>query len=101
MNTMTYNQKLITSIYHDTGLKADVRSGFAIVEQKTNLVKLKLLVATAIGDSVFPQGSSVYVDEHSIKTQPWGKAIKKADFVSEPFLVIDFSQVIAVQLPET
>lgn len=99
------NDKLILEPYdHGQGLKTEIRNGLAFVQQKVNLVPLKVLVEARLNDgSYIPAGSLVYLEEDALcgKTASWAKTVRKCQALGEqPFIVVDKHHVVMVDTRE-
>ena len=97
------NNKLILEPYRGKhGLRAkNVTGGFATLDQKTNLVGLKVLCSGVIQNGRIcrpvEKGDYVYFSEEVLYTQEWPKKILTADFIEEPFIVAEGAYAIAVR----
>lgn len=99
------NDKLILEPYdHGQGLKTEIRNGLAFVQQKVNLVPLRVLVEARLNDgSYIPAGSVAYIEEDILcgKTATWAKTIRKCDALGDQrFIVVDKQHVVMVDTKE-
>lgn len=110
------NRFIVEPYFSDRTLKATQGSGFAMVSQKVNLKGLKLLVDVRLFDSSFlerhvdgigsttpfniPAGSTVYIREELLYTQPWAKQILECKDVDGKFIIIDKQYVEMIDLIE-
>lgn len=100
---MTVNNKIFCEPYTGgKGLKSEVKSGFATVQQKNNLVGLKVLANAVVkhGDRLMeiPKGSVLYFNEETLYVQQQYHAPLKNDVLGEPCVIADFSHVIGVKI---
>jgi hypothetical protein len=93
------NNRFICEPYKgDRALKAVSSNGFAIVQQKVNIVGLKVLVDAVIfcgamqGIS-WPKGSVVHIKEELLFTQQWAQKVYESSAVEGKFIIVDASQV--------
>jgi len=92
------NNRFIVEPYSgDRTLKAKTVTGFAIVQQKVSIVGLKLLMdmlMTMGADTVlFKKGSTVYIKEELLFTQPWAQKVYESDGLESKFIIVDSNQV--------
>ena len=95
----SYNDRLILEAYlQGQGLKAEVKSGFAMVSQKKAVIGLTLLVdANLSSGKTLNKGSIVYFNEETLVDPNSGaKSVKKSDFIEGEFIVMDFRHAVAV-----
>ena len=95
------NGKFIVEPYKGSGkLKAKISGGFATVEQKTNLVGLKLLVDAIIPSGsmshFYEKGSIVYFSEETLHIGDWSKQTYTLDSIGEKFILAPYSQAIMI-----
>lgn len=85
------------------GLKGNIKSGFAYIAQKQNLIGLKLVIDAKLSDgSVVKAGSKIYIAEDLLTTQEWAKKNKTADFTEgKEFVIVEKRFVTAVERFET
>jgi len=101
MVTMSHNGKLILEAYEQTGLKTQIKSGWATVSQKNELVGLKVLVNALLPDGIeIVAGSLAYIKEESLSTQPWAKARYKTKDSLGEFIIANISDVEYTSPPE-
>jgi hypothetical protein len=83
------------------GLKSEVKSGFAFVQNKTDIVALKVLSEGEIVEGSFKRtilaNSTIYVKEERLTTMPWGKTVFK--LAGEEVILIPGNEVIAIENP--
>lgn len=98
----TNNQLILSTYKQGQGLQAEVKSGFAVVKQKNHLVGLSLLVEARLEDgSYLPVGSTVYIDEELLMTQPWAKKTKRMPALGDQdFLVVELRHAVAIDTRE-
>lgn len=91
------NNRLIVEPYVKEAMKAELKHGFAFIEQKTKLKGLKLLIAArvTIGTQIvcFAKGSTVYIKEELLHTQPWAQKVLECPEVEGPFIIVDLTYV--------
>ena len=88
------NNRLIVEAYKKEGLKTVVNQGFAMIEQKVSLKGLKVLMDAQLSDGTFvAKGSTAYIKEELLHTQPWAKQSYTCNFLNEPFMPIDITHV--------
>ena len=96
--TKSLNNRLILETYKTDGsIKSEVKNGFAFAQQKSSVVGLRVLVDASIQEGLYnrtiPVGSKVYLLEEALHTQPWAKKILTSDATSEPFIIVNVSDV--------
>jgi hypothetical protein len=96
------NNILILEPYQQgQGLKEEVRNGFAYVKQKTQVVGLKLLAEARLEDGNYlPVGSTVYISEELLTTQPWAKNVRNSPGLGKPFIVVEMKFVTMIDTNE-
>jgi hypothetical protein len=89
------NNRVIVEPYKtDKTLKAEVRNGFAMIEQKVTVKGLKLLAEAHTEKYGFiSKGSMVYIRESYLHSQEWAKTIFKSDGIEGPFIIVDLNFV--------
>lgn len=86
---MAVNGKVIVETYkEDRGLKATVSNGFAMVQQKVQVVGLKALADARVGDTYIHRGDTVYIKEGSLQSAPWAKASFTSDVIEGQFMIV-------------
>lgn len=97
----TINNKLICEPYKGgKGLKTEVKNAFATVQQKNNLIGLKVLVDCFVSVNsttyTIKEGSTVYFNEETVHNiNSFHNPINNA-VLSTPFIVADLNQVVLV-----
>jgi len=99
-NPLSFNGKLILEAYKHTEVKAEIRSGWATTSQKNSLKGLKVLVDACIQDKVILAGSTAYIKEELLHTQPWSKNKLKCDTLPGEFILVNINEVEFVSPPE-
>ena len=94
--------KLILEPYTGKGkIEAEVKSGFASVKQKTNLVGLKVLsdAKIFIGNNAIDikYGQVVYFKEEILHNNDWAKQTYKSDFIENAFIIAESNSVILIK----
>lgn len=102
---ITVNNKILCEAYGGgKGLKAEVKSGFATVQQKNSLVGLKTLALALVrnGDEILeiPAGSTLYFSEEIIYLHQQYHTALKNDLFEKPAVLADFSHVIGFKYAE-
>jgi hypothetical protein len=68
-------------------------SGFAMIQQKVTLVGLKLLMSVHVQypseSKYFPAGSTVYIREEYLHSQPWAKQLLESKAIEGKFMIVD------------
>lgn len=84
------------------GLKADIRNGFAFVQQKSELAGLKTLAEARMSDgSYIPAGSTVYIAEDLLTTAQWAKNVRKCSaFGDKQFIVVELKYITMIDTNE-
>lgn len=95
------NNRLILEPYTgDRKVKTKVSSGFAMVQQKSTLVGLKVLVDSEIVlggvKTEIKKGQKAYFLEDTLYTQKWSKSTFTCDALKEEFIVAMSSEVVFV-----
>jgi hypothetical protein len=89
--------KVIVEAYQKEGLKADVKNGFAMVQQKIHLKPLKVLVDACIcvGNQTMmvKAGAHAFIKEESLHTQAWATKVLACDEIGVPFIIVDLAHV--------
>jgi hypothetical protein len=87
------NKYIVETYKEDRALKAEVKNGFAMVQQKVTVKGLKLLadaVITMGGTALeIPAGSVVFIKEGALQSQPWAKAAFSAEGVEGDFMIVE------------
>lgn len=96
----TLNDKLLVEPYKlGQGLKPEIRNGLAVVEQKVNLVGLKLLADAKLNSGeILEKGAVIYFREEDLcnKMSVWAQRQMKSDFTEDKFLIADKKDVVAI-----
>jgi len=81
------------------GLKSEVKSGFAFVQNKTDIIALEVLVDGHIGKADIKShvsvGTIVYVKEERLTTMAWGKTVFK--LAGKEVILIPSEEIVAVE----
>lgn len=100
--TFSMNGRLILEVYKQTGLTPEMKNGIAMPGQRDGFKGLRILISTVLSDGRhIPAGSTAYIREEALYSQPWTKKIYKCDTINEPFIVADLSSVDMIVVPET
>ena len=90
------SNKLVVEAYKKEGLRAKERNGFAMLEQKSKLVGLKLLMPAVLANGdVIKKGAKAYIKEEWLHN--FGSKPMEAEGVSGQFIVVELSNVDFVQ----
>ena len=100
MNMFSLNNRFVVEAYFtDRALKAKETNGFALIQQKIELKGLRLLMDANLEDSVVPKGSTIFIREEYLHSQPWAKKILESESVEGKFIIVDVANVEFVKLP--
>ena len=98
----SFNNKLILEAYTHSGIKAEVKSGWASVSQKAHLKGLKVLFEAHLSDgTVIPRGSMAFIKEELLSTQPWAKNKLKSDTIPEEFILVTMNEIEYISPPSS
>lgn len=97
---VSFGGKLVLEAYKHTEVKAEIRSGWATAGQKNSLKGLKLLVDACFQDQRIPAGSTAWLKEELLHTQPWAKNKLKCDTLSGEFILVTLNEVEYISPPE-
>ena len=96
----SFNGKLILEAYKQTEIRAEIKSGWATPNQRSCLKGLKVLFDARLSDNVLvPAGSTAFIKEESLHTQPWAKNKLKCDSLTEEFIIVNMNEVEYVEPP--
>lgn len=91
------NKFIVETYKEDRALKATVTNGFAMVSQKVQVKGLKLLAQASVainGITIsYPAGSTVYVRESSLQSQPWAKVAFTSEGIEGEFMILTLEHV--------
>jgi len=94
------NQMIICEPYKgNTGLKAKITSGVAVVQQKTEVVGLKVLQDTEIKDGlIIKKNSIIYIKEEVLLTHSkiYATPLSCVEF-SVPFVLAHYSHIAFIK----
>lgn len=100
MNQFSVNSRLVVEAYHKDGLKKSVNSGFATIAQKVSVKGLKVLIDAKMNDgTIIPAGSTAYIREETLHTQPWAQKILECDTIRGQFMIAEMSHVEFISPP--
>ncbi len=101
-NSTSFNNKLVLEAYRHTELKAEAKSGWiAMADQKKNLKGLKVLVQATLPDgTLIPAGSTAFIKEESLHTQPFAKNKLKCETLPGEFILVTMNEVEFISPPE-
>ena len=103
IGTLSFNDILILEPYQQgQGFKEEIRGGIAIVQQKSSLFGLKVLVEAKLSDGSFiPAGSTAYISEELLSTQQWAKKMwTSAALPEKKFIKVELKYVDMVDTNE-
>jgi hypothetical protein len=90
------NDTLILEAYKQgQGIKTEVKSGFAFVTQKSQLIGLTVLMDAKLSDGSFvPKGTVAYIPEDHM-AMPWAKNVKTAaPLDKQEFLIVPLREIV-------
>lgn len=95
------NNRVLVEPYKKTELKAEIRSGMAMVSQKVTLKGLKLMADANLNIQGcyehLTAGDVVYFKEDQLHMHPSVKDVLTADCIAGPFIVLDAGLIQLVQ----
>lgn len=101
---VSVNNRFIVEQYVKEGLKAKVQGGIATPGQRDGLKGLRVLVDALIefpnGREEIPAGSTVYIREESLHTQPWASKPLSCDKIEGKFMIVDLTYVEFIDVQE-
>jgi len=93
--------KLILEAYEHTEIRAEGKKGWIQASQKINLKGLKVMVDAKLSDgTTIMAGSTAFIKEESLHTQPWAKAKLKCDTLPGEFILVTMNEVEFISPPE-
>lgn len=92
------NGRVLVEPYKKTELKAEIRSGMAMISQKVNLKGLKLMADACIpsgmlGGIDLKAGDIAYFREDQLHMCPGIKDVLNADTIEGPFIILDANMI--------
>lgn len=95
------NNRILVETYQKEGLRANVSNGFARLDQKVAVKGLKVVVSAKLNDGTYvPKGSTVFIKEELLHTQPWAQKIMESEGVEGKFIIVDSSFVEYIVPPK-
>ena len=92
--------KLVLEAYVHKGIESEQRSGWVTPGQKNKLKGLKVLIQVNLQDgTTIPVGSTAYIKEELLHTQPWAKNKLKSDTLPGEFIVVTMNEVEYIDPP--
>jgi len=93
------NNLIVAEPYKTQGVTTTVNKGFASVDQKVNLIPLKVLITSklATGDSV-TANDNIYIKQHTLETNPNYKNALKMNGLD--VILVELKDVILVEHTE-
>lgn len=99
-STRSMNNRLVVEAYKKEALQSSVSNGFAFIQQKVSVKGLKVLMDARLADGTFvARGSTAYIREEVLHTQPWAQKILQCDTIDVPFIIADIAQVEFISPP--
>jgi hypothetical protein len=93
------NNRFILEPYSgDRTLKSKNEVGFALVQQKTSIVGLRLLMDAVVFSGTqcgvpYSKGSLAYIKEELLFTQPWASKVYESDAIEGKFIIVDAAHI--------
>ena len=103
---ISINGKLLLEPYVSSGaIKAEIKSGFATVKQKSTLIGLKALHPSKWIDKngharSVNRGDTVFLKEEDLHTQAFAKTVFNLDSDQEKFIIVDANSAISISRAE-
>lgn len=98
--TRSMNNRLVVEPYVKSALQSTVTNGFAFITQKVTIKGLKVLMDAKLSDGTFvPKGSTAYIKEETLHTQPWAQKVLESDTLGVPFIIVDLAHVEFISPP--
>lgn len=98
---ISLNNLLILKPYvQGQGLKKEIKNGFAMIQQKTSLEGLEVLVDAKVDGTVIPAGSIAYIPEDMLSTKEWAKQVRKAAALEQEFIIVESRYVTFIDTKE-
>lgn len=92
--TFSLNNRLIVEQYTKEAIKPRMQGGIATPGQRDSLKGLKVLVSSTLSDGRhIPAGSTAYIKEETLHTQPWAAKPLTCDTLPCKFLIVDLAYV--------
>ena len=99
--TFSINNRIALECYVKDGLKSKVQNGIATPGQRDGMKGLRVLIGTTLSDGRhIPAGSTAYIKEEVLYTQPWATKFLTCDFLNEKFMLADLHQVDFFTTPD-
>ena len=96
----SFNGKLILEAYTHTEIRSEGNKGWIQAAQKNNLKGLKVLVNAVLTDGTeIVAGSTAYIKEELLHTQPWAKNKMKSDTLPGEFILVTTNEVEYISPP--
>lgn len=95
------NNRIVVEAYKKEALRAEVKSGFAHLSQKTTSKGLKVLIDAKLSDgTLIKAGSTAYFREEVLHTAPWATKAMESAAVTGSFLIADLIHVDFIVPPK-
>jgi hypothetical protein len=99
--TFSVNNRFIVEPYIKEALRKEVIGGVATPGQRDGMKGLKTLMPTKLLDGrEIPIGSTVYIREETLHSQPWAAKQFTSDTLKTKFIVVDFAYVEFITTPD-
>lgn len=96
----SFNNQIACEPYQGSrGLKSKISAGVAVVQQKTEVIGLKVLADAQINDSIsIKKGDKIYIKEETLYNhkEMYSRPLK-LESIKEPFVLANFSHVVFVE----
>lgn len=102
MKNSVNNQLVVKPYAGSRGIKANISKGVAVVQQKTAVIGLEVLMDAHIiqgnVEMIIKKGSTVYIKEEVLYTHKdqYSRALT-CDEIKEPFILANFMHVVMVK----
>jgi len=95
----SYNNRLVVQAYKKEALRSTEKNGFAFVDQKLSLKGLKVLADGVLSNGWVNVGSTAYIKEELLHSQPWAQKSYQCESIGEPFMIVDIAHVEFIEDP--
>jgi hypothetical protein len=94
--TQSPNNVLLVEPYKSTGLSVTVNKGFARVDQKTNIVPLKVIADLVLNTGItVSKGDLVYLRQEDLEVQGWAK--KMLQFRGVECIMVPLQDAVVIE----
>lgn len=99
--TFSVNNHFIVEPYIKEALRKEMVGGIATPGQRDGMKGLKTIMEAKFSDgSQFPAGTTIYVREENLHSQPWATKQFTCDTIKTKFIVIDRAYVEFIVTPD-